>query len=354
LSDIKEKNTQKWKDNAIEKSEKRNLHSDLAKLQEEIDKKSVIDFHLAKDKLLREHKLIDLTALEKFIRDSMDKNSSIQQKYIKRDSQYDVLIFCLHQLIQDETIIVDFGCGPYLNLLRQILDYQAPDDYEFVKKITYYGIDEFSSILSDVDIVEELILKYNNSEKDTSKIFYDKYSSLYNDIYKTHNKYSDLIIIKNVNHEVKLKDLSSFIQKIFNLVNVGGKIIFYDLSDIAEPLCYPWNKFMYESIFKDFFKCKTDFVYCQPTEKRVALHMCTVDVLNKIDYSLNDLKIMLKGMYDKVILLIIEEKNKYINGDRSHQNETFDKRITNFTKLIFYHSNLEQQLREAIIEWEIQ
>jgi len=344
-----DKNTKKWEDQStIVISD---IYSELASLREDIKLKNDIELFKATANIYKEKNLC-LSNLEEFVKQSMDINSSLQQGYVKRDSQYDNLITCLHQIINKDIILVDFGCGPHLNLMRQILDYKELDDDSFEKNITYYGLDEFSFIAIDPDQFDVNIVNFNNSDKELSNVFYQNYSKLYNDLFMRHSKHSDIVIVKNVNHEVRLIDLPNFIKKVFGLVDINSIIIFYDLSDIAEPLCFPWNKIMYERIFKEFLKCRTDYLPFHEADKRVALHMCRVDILNKMDFSLLELRMFLQEVFTERIIDVINEKNKYINGDRSHQNETFEKRITNFTKLISYHSNLEQQLREAKEEWD--
>ena len=310
-----------------------------------------VDQHIRNEETFRKYNLIQLKPLEIFLDSCISKHSDRPQKYKKRDPQYDILCTEIINFTTQHTLIIDFSCGPYLNLMQQIDDYQIDNNTSSL--ITYLSIDEFETLRIEEIPIETLIIKYYNNLKEINNIFFNDYSKLFNFVKTYFDNLANYVIVKNVGHEVKLKDLSKFIDHVYNITALGGKILFYDLSDISEPYNLPWDYEIYDVIFKSFLNCDINHTKYDATEKRKALHMCLITKKSEIAIDPLKLKKRLIDYYNSRSMKLISEKIVLINGDRKYKKLNDEEKRMLYLKIINYHSNIEQQIREAKEKWNL-
>lgn len=322
----------------------------LNREDKEFELKQRIKRHDNEKQVLKENNLYVPEPFERFIINSRTLGSDKPQEYIKRDPQYDNLCLLLKTQINSKKTLVDFGSGPYLNLMKQIIDHQGSQSHSSL--IRYFAIDKCLNEL-DKSQFNKLIENFNNKSKKFDEVFFDNYSKLYNYLNNVNKDFADITVVKNVNHEVNIVNLPDFIDCVYSITKKNGKIYFYDLSLIEEPFNFPWTEFIYERVFKDILNCTFNYTAFEQTEKRKALHFCSVDKTTTESIDKECLKKKLIDIFDSYILELINVKDKIINGDREFLNKNSDEINLEYIKTVIYHSNIEQQLRQAKKIWKL-
>ncbi|NOR46409.1 MAG: hypothetical protein GQ534_12560 [Candidatus Delongbacteria bacterium] len=342
------------KDISFESVSVDDLLTQLSNIKKKIEIERTVDkFNSAKE-IIKKKKQLEISNLEKYIDGCLTLESQDQQKFKKRDSQYDNICMYLNLSIDETSILVDFGSGPYLNLFKQVSIYQ--NNGEFSNKLIYFAYDteiKIDEIKIEPKEFNELIALYANSKKDLNNVFFLNFNLLYTHLYDNYQKLADYLIVKNVNHEICLSKLPEFINEIYQLTNKNSIMIFYDLENIAEPFNHPWDSDMYYDIFDKFLNCTVTFHPYPEANQRQPLHMCKIKKGKNKIYRIDELRGILFKMFGNRVDRLLDEKRKIVYGDRSFEQLTSVERRLKYLKLINYHSHIEQQIREAKEEWGI-
>ncbi len=186
----------------------------------------------------------------KFIKGLQNPNNDNPQTLEESigDRQTDTIISFISLLLFFQNIspftIIDYGCGGFGNLFFNLFKYNK-SSCDFIKNLNYIGIDLDEKIFDNIklNMFNETISNFGNSLKDISDVFMS--INLY--INKIQNKKylkADMVILKNVIHEIELKDFPQLIINLSQIINENGLILIYDFQDFIygeNQFRIPWR-----------------------------------------------------------------------------------------------------------------
>ena len=291
------------------------------------------------------------------------KNPYLSDAPLKLDDswrcpQMDMLSLSILREINEETTIIDFGSGPECILLFNL---HLKDKTDIISKINYFAFSD--DIIYDTIIKNhfyDVIKHFHNNKKDIFDVIYkiNREDKIQLNSYKALKK-ADILICKNVIHEVTLVLLPVFLYNIFQLTKNEGKIIFFDLMDIEERKKFPWFAEDFKVLFKNILKEDIKIIqhdlpeYVKDESKKIRKPLIWCEISSRNDYFLlliSQLRRKLLKFYEEKSERLIVRKNELIDNLVKRENNRFKKELND---IISYHSNCEEQIKEAKKEWNL-
>lgn len=293
-----------------------------------------------------------------FINANFEKDTDKEQAedMIFADRQYENILQCIEnvrtKLNQIKYTICDYGCGESCNLLRYLSFTYASQ----LEHIAYYAINKKEFVFDD-RIYDSLNL-LGNKLKNLDDIFFplEKASAL---ITSKSFITADIVILKNVLHEVEILDIPELLKNIFSIMGKGKYLILYDFADFKkhESNRFPYTLSDLREIFLNIMKFELINEYDQsvPLEyqeindkSQLALLIVKKNTKNLENASI--IKHKLYKFYLSKLKTYREEIENYVELVRSGQNLTEIQKIRQ-VKITYYNSALSIQFQN-VLDWE--
>jgi len=260
--------------------------------------------------------------LSDFINGIFNKKTDMEQDIAMAfaDRQNDTLIAYLKyikQLINKISIsVLDYGCGEKA-VLFFVLNHMTGDD--FTKNIHFFGVNK--SLVKPDRLFDTIILKYANQKKEERNVFFtvNEFTDL---ITKNQSPEIDIIILKNVLHEVEYLDFPQLLINIKTVLRSNRYLVIYDFVDfkkcelnrIPYDLAELKSLFIAELLFDyvDSHNSTIPFEY-QERKNKTQLTLLILQI-NEIS-----LKFSEKEIQNKIYNFINNKKKKHIQKKRSYE-----------------------------------
>jgi hypothetical protein len=295
----------------------------------------------------------------KYIRGILDPNNNSTQTLVAslRDKQIHVIVEYISMLInlkeKSKNVLVDFGCGDTGNLFYNLYQKKSRD---FIKKIIYYGLEYNKNLKkSNFNNFKETIDFFGNENKNFKEVFLATNKFVLG-VNSGKFQKADYVLLKNVTHEVNLFNIPEMIDNLNNIINIGGYIIIYDMSDfpVGERKNVPFNISEIREIFcklvgfkeKDYTECPCEDLEGNKLNWTPLFTIMFEKIKNTPNFKKEEIKMFLLNLFSNKSRYYLEKKREADYLISRQQEKGLD-----YFKNTIYHSNCMEQIDEAKNAW---